>query len=161
MDDTINYMCIWHQSDVMSISPIIHWHLFSDFSSFHSPVKEINKQRRIMGLPMAQWINRNRKNRSVLSHWYSVRKTGPILLLLVDLIAGREADKIQVDFKTLKFSAGSTIQIFVLFNITAMLLHRYNCISVGFCHVKLILRCGKNSFAIFFMSILTIRYQHT
>ena len=93
-----------------------------------------------------------------------MRKTGPILLLLVDLIAGREADKIQVDFKTSKFSAGSSIQIFVLLNITAMLLHRYNCISVGFCHVKLILRCvlkGKNLVAIFFMSIPTIRYQHT
>ena len=44
---------------------------------------------------MAQWINLNRNNRSVLSHQYSVlaEKTGPILQPLVSLTAGRQAGR--------------------------------------------------------------------
>ena len=42
---------------------------------------------------MAQWININQNNRSMLAHRYSVlgEKTGPVLLPLVGLTAGREA----------------------------------------------------------------------
>ena len=58
---------------------------------------------------MAQWINLKMNNRSVLVHQYSVlgEKTGPILLLLVGLMAGREggrpADKMRVGFEIFKF----------------------------------------------------------
>ena len=60
---------------------------------------------------MAQWINLNRNNRSVLAHQYSVlgENTGPILLLLVDLMAEREArqqTKCKWVLKILKFSTG-------------------------------------------------------
>ena len=39
---------------------------------------------------MAQWINLNRNNRSVIAHQYSAlsEKAGPVLLLLVGLMAG-------------------------------------------------------------------------
>ena len=63
------------------------------------------------GLAIVQWINLKWNNRSVLAHQYSVlaEETGPILLSLVGLKAGRQAvmqaDKIQVEFKILKFSA--------------------------------------------------------
>ena len=52
---------------------------------------------------------------------------------------GRQADKIGVDFEIfkIKFSTGYTIQTFILFNITVMLLQYYNCISVGFHQVEL------------------------
>ena len=45
------------------------------------------------GLTVAQWINVNQNNRSVLVCQYSVlrEKTGPIFLLLVGLTAGRQA----------------------------------------------------------------------
>ena len=44
---------------------------------------------------MAQWINLNRNNRSVLASRYSVlrEKIGPILSPLVGLTTGREAGK--------------------------------------------------------------------
>ena len=44
---------------------------------------------------MAQWINLGRNNRSVLAHHYSVlgEKSGPILLPLVGLTAGREGGR--------------------------------------------------------------------
>ena len=53
------------------------------------------KQGRMKGLTMAQWINLNRNNRSVLVHPHSVlgEKTGPILLPLVGLMAGRQAGR--------------------------------------------------------------------
>ena len=57
---------------------------------------------------MAKWINLNQNNRSVLAHQYSVlgEKTGPILLSLVGLMAGREAgqpaDEMQVGFEIFK-----------------------------------------------------------
>ena len=42
-----------------------------------------------------QWINLNRNNRSMLVHRYSVlgETTGPILLPLVGLMAGREGGR--------------------------------------------------------------------
>ena len=45
------------------------------------------------GLIMAQWVNLNRNNRSVIAHRYSAlsEKAGPVLLLLVGLTAGRLA----------------------------------------------------------------------
>ena len=53
---------------------------------------------------MAQWINLNRNNRSVLAHRYSAlrEKTGPMLLRLVGLTAGWLADEMRVDFKIFK-----------------------------------------------------------
>ena len=44
---------------------------------------------------MAQWINLNQNNRSMLAYQYSVlgEKTGPILLHLVGLMAGRQASR--------------------------------------------------------------------
>ena len=44
---------------------------------------------------MAQWINLNQNNKSVLAHRYSVlgEKPGPILLPLVGLTGGRQAGK--------------------------------------------------------------------
>ena len=57
----------------------------------------------------------NRNNRSVLVHRYSVlEKTGPILLLHLDLMAGREggreggqpANEMWVDFEIFKFYTG-------------------------------------------------------
>ena len=59
----------WHNK---YISHTIHWHLFSDFSPFRSPVKEEGKQWRMKGLIIAQWININWNKRCVLAHWYSV-----------------------------------------------------------------------------------------
>ena len=59
------------------------------------------------GLTMAQWINPNRNNRSVIASIpFVVRKTGPILPPLVGLtagwLAGRLADEIRVDFEIFK-----------------------------------------------------------
>ena len=50
----------------------IHRLLCSDFSPFRSPIKEKEKQWRINGLTMAQWINLNQSNRYVLAYRYSV-----------------------------------------------------------------------------------------
>ena len=95
----------------ISISHTIHRHLFSDFSPFRSPVKEKGKQGRMKGLTMAQWINLNWNNRCVSELIFCIlRKTGPILLPLVGLAAGREAgrqadrlaDEIQVGFEILQ-----------------------------------------------------------
>ena len=59
---------------------------------------------------MAQWINLNQNNRSMLAYQYSVlgEKTGPILLHLVGLMAGRQASRRNVVrfLKFLKFSTG-------------------------------------------------------
>ena len=53
---------------------------------------------------MAQWINLNRNNRLVVAHRYSAlsEKAGPVLLALVDLIAGWLADEMRVDFEIFK-----------------------------------------------------------
>ena len=53
---------------------------------------------------MAQWVNLNRNNRSVIAHRYSAlrEKAGPVLLLLVGLMAGWLADEIRVDFEIFK-----------------------------------------------------------
>ena len=59
---------------------------------------------------MAQWINLNRNNRSVLVSLYSVfeKKIAPILPPLVGLMAERQgersADKLWVDFEILKLT---------------------------------------------------------
>ena len=85
-DDAIKQLC-----DVISVSHTTHRHLFSNFSPFHSPIKEKGKQGRKKGLTMAQCINLNRNNRSVLACWYSVlwEKIGPVLSPLVGLTTGR------------------------------------------------------------------------
>ena len=79
----------------MSVRRTIHQHLFSNFSPFRLPVKEKGKQWRMKGLTMAQWINLNRNNRSVLAHPHFVlgEKTGPILLPLVGFMTGRQAGR--------------------------------------------------------------------
>ena len=61
-----------HLHDVISESRTIHQHLFSDFSPFHSPVKEKGKQGRMKGLTIAQWINLNQNYRFVLACQYFV-----------------------------------------------------------------------------------------
>ena len=52
-DDAIKHTCI---------CPLAS-HLFSNFSPFHSPVKKKEKQWRMKGLIMIQWINLNQNNR--------------------------------------------------------------------------------------------------
>ena len=52
---------------MISIHCTIYWHLFSNFSPIHLPVKEKEKQSRIKGLILAQWINLNRINRFVVA----------------------------------------------------------------------------------------------
>ena len=49
---------------------------------------------------MAQWVNLNQNNRSVIAHRYSAlsEKAGPMLLALVGLTAGWLADEMQMDF---------------------------------------------------------------
>ena len=81
------------------------WHLkykpydsltpLQQFSPFCSPVKEKEKQWRIKGLTMAQWINVNQNNRSVLERQYSVlwEKTDYIIPPLVGHMAGRQASR--------------------------------------------------------------------
>ena len=70
--------------------------------------------------------------------------TGPILPPQVDLTYtrtyGRQTDEIQVNFKMFKMFFWLIYSDFIMFDITAMLLHCYNCISVAFCQIKLILR---------------------
>ena len=65
-------------------------HLFNNLSPFHYPVKEKEKQSSMKGLTMAQWINLNRNNGSVLANRFpsSWEKTGPLLPPLVGLTAG-------------------------------------------------------------------------
>ena len=96
-DDAIkySYMCIWPLvwHVIISISAIqfintgpLQWSLI-----FYSPIKEKEKQWRIKGLTMGQWINLNRSNISVFARQYSVlwEKTCPILPPLVGLTPGR------------------------------------------------------------------------
>ena len=47
------------------------------------------------GLTIAQWMNLNRNNRSILAHLYSVlgEKTGPILVPLVGLMTGMQGGR--------------------------------------------------------------------
>ena len=76
---------LWNVNDICTdISAYIY------FSPFCSPVKEKGKQGRMKGLTMAQWINTNQNNRSLLAHQHSVlwEKTGFILLPLVGLSSG-------------------------------------------------------------------------
>ena len=53
-DDAIKHTCIWPLGWCNNIRHKIHWHLFSDFSPFGSPVKEKGKQWRMKGLTIAQ-----------------------------------------------------------------------------------------------------------
>ena len=104
-DYAIKYMCIWplawrnKHKPHNSLTPL-QWILFFLFTS-----QREREQWRMKGFTMAHWINLNRKNTSVLA-WcqYSVlwETTGPILLPLVGLTAGRPANKIQVGFKIFK-----------------------------------------------------------
>ena len=72
-------------SHTISLTPL------QQFPTFSFTSQREMEARRMKGLTMVQWINLNRNNRSVLAHRYSVlgEKTGPILLLLVGLMAGR------------------------------------------------------------------------
>ena len=123
-DDAMKHKCMWPLT--LSKSHTIHRHLFSEFSPFCSLVKGKGKQGRMKGLIMAQWTNLNQNNRSVLAHWYSVlwKKTGPILLALVGLTAGRQVDKIRVSFEYLK--------IFYMLNYSGFyfVLYHYNVTTV-------------------------------
>ena len=53
---------------------------------------------------MAQWVNLNRNNGSVIAHQYSTlsEKAGPVLLPIVGLTAGWLTDEMRVDFKNFK-----------------------------------------------------------
>ena len=71
-DNTIKYTCIWPLLWCNTYKPYnsstpLQWYLI-----FYSPVKEKGKQWRLKGLTMAQWINFNQNNRSVLASQYSV-----------------------------------------------------------------------------------------
>ena len=73
MDDAIKsthaFSC---KRDMISKSYTVHWHFFSNYPLFHSPVKEKGKLWRIKELTKAQWINVNQNNR-----FYIVRKNWP------------------------------------------------------------------------------------
>ena len=57
--------------------------------------------------------------------------------------AGRQADEIQVDLNFLNSLQGNYLD-FKLLNISTMLLQCYQCISVGYSQVKLILKGGRH-----------------
>ena len=85
---------------------------------------------------MAQWINLNQNNRSVIAHQYSAlsEKVGLVLLPLVGLTAGLLAGRQNAGgFKILY---RPNYLYFYFFN----LLKYYLCISTGFSQLKLILR---------------------
>ena len=134
-DGAIKYTCICHQYDVISISLTINWHLLSDFSPIHSPVKEKEKQRR-MKTHHDTIEKLNQDNRSVLTCQYCVL-WGLILPLLHQ--GGKPADKVQLDFQIFKILYKYTVWTFILFDISAMLPQGHNCSSVVFCPVMLIL----------------------
>ena len=103
----------------------------------------------------------------MLVHRYSVlgEKIGSILLPIVGLMAGREAgrqeDKMQVDFEIFKILNGLNYLSFYFVcyhsNATTVLELHFSCL----CQVKLILRCVFKSEKLsshFFMSIPTIWY---
>ena len=107
---------------------------------------------------MAQWINLNCNNRSVLAHRCSVlrEKNGHILLPLVGLMAGREggrpADKMRVGFEIFKIVYRLNYSGFYFVchhsNVTAVLeLHLHRLLSSK-AYFKVCFKC-KNSVAIF------------
>ena len=59
MDDPIKHTCHWPLAWRISISFTIHWHLFNNFSPFHSPVKEKGKQWRMKELAMVLYCEKN------------------------------------------------------------------------------------------------------
>ena len=96
--------------------------LLSDFSPFHSPIKEKEavKDKRTHYDAM----DKTKSEQQIFgseSISCIVRQTGPILPLLVDLTAGWQT-KYGWILKFLKFFASETIQIVILFNSSAMLL---------------------------------------
>ena len=141
VDDATFSHTFSHLHDI-SIVITISQHLYSHFSPFHLPVKEKEKQWRMKGLNMVQWINFNQNNKSVLMCQYSALwKTDPILPSLVCFIAGRQAgrDKIQVDFSFFKILY-RFIQI--QYVLCLILMQYYYCIWISLSQVKLILRHG-------------------
>ena len=148
--------------DIISISCAIHQHLLSNFSPFHSPVKEKEKQWRIKWPTTAQWINGNWINRSVVAHRYPAlwEKSDAILPLLMGLMAGRQAGRQNSDgFQFLKN--------FLHVNLFGFCCVSYHCniIIVLGSHSSQLLSTElnliyvlsvKNSIAIFFMSLPTI-----
>ena len=95
----------------------------------HQSKRELAKQGRMKGF--TQWINLNQNNRFVLAHQFLYCKRN------LALSSNRKWVLRQVG----RQMTYESIWAFILFNITAMLLQYQNCISVGFCRVKLILRC--------------------
>ena len=79
--------------------------------------------------------------------------------------ADRQANKIQVGLKIFKILYRVNYLSFYYFKITAVLLQYQNCISVGFCQVKLGLRydlkCEKFGLHFFHVNPYTIRHQRT
>ena len=118
-DDAIKHTCVWPLAWCNKWKPYnSSTPLQSDFSTFRSPVKEKGKQGRMKGLNMVQWINLNWNNRSVLACQYSVLwgKFGPILLLLVGLMAGwqdgrRNTDGFR-DFKIFRNNARGNYRLY-------------------------------------------------
>ena len=83
---------VWGSLRLAPISHAIHHHLFSNLSPFCSPVKEKGKQWRMKELTMVHWINLKLEQICGSTLIFCiVRKTGPILLLLVGLTAGSQA----------------------------------------------------------------------
>ena len=113
---------------------------------------------------MAQWINFNWNNRSVLVHQYSVlgEKTDPIFLALVGLMAGRQASRQNVSgfeiFKIL-YRLNYLGFYFVCYhsNVTTVLELHFSRLLSSKAYFKVCFKC-KNSVAIFFMSIPTVKY---
>ena len=117
---------------------------------------------------MVQWINLNWNNRSVLAHRYSVlgEKTGPILLLLVGLMAGREAGRlvgrrnVVVGFEILKLNYSGFYFVCYHSHVTTVLELHFSQLLSSKAYFKGCFKCEKSG-SHFFMSIPTIRYQHT
>ena len=131
MDDATFSHTFSHLHDI-SIAITISQHLYSDFSPFHLPVKEKEKQWRMNGLNMVQWINFNQNNKSVLVCQYSALWKNwpypPIASVFYSRQAGWQTDKIQVDFYFFKIlhRLNYSDKVCALFNINVVLLLHLN-----------------------------------
>ena len=142
VDDATFSHTFSHLHDI-SIAITISQHLYSHFSPFHLPVKEKEKQWRMKGLNMVQWINFNQNNKSVLVCQYSALWKNwpypPIASVFYSRQAGWQTDKIQVDFSFFKILY-RFIQI--QYVLCLILMQYYYCIWISLSQVKLILRQG-------------------
>ena len=109
-----------------------------------------------------QWMNLNWNNRSVLVHWYSVlwEKTGPILPLLVDLMAGRrQTGRWNVSgfwsfYILYRLNYSGFYFVYYHYNVTTVLELHFSRLLSSKVYFKVFLSV-KNLVAIFFMSIPT------